>query len=371
MKYVDEFRDPAPAQALLARIGRAARRPIRLMEFCGTHTHAIFHHGLRQLLPPQVTLLSGPGCPVCVTAAGDLDRAISLAGLPGVTLATFGDMMRVPGSHGSLQAARAGGADVRVIYSSLDALDLARRNPERTVILLGVGFETTTPTVAAALVQAATEGLTNFRVYALHKLTPPATAAILQAGEVALDGILAPGHVSTIIGADAWQFVPQQFGLPVTVAGFEPLDILQAIADLVEQHEAGRAAVHNLYPRVVRPGGNPTALALMARVFTPAVADWRGLGEVPASGLVLAEEFRRFDAWPLLVEHGLDRIQAREPASCRCGDVLRGAVAPPQCPLFGRVCTPERPIGPCMVSSEGSCAAYYRYADAVPERKDS
>jgi hydrogenase expression/formation protein HypD len=361
MRYLDEFRDPALAQALLGRIRERARRPLRLMEFCGTHTHAIYRHGIRQLLPAEVTMLSGPGCPVCVTSAADLDRAIGLAGLPGVILATFGDMLRVPGSSGSLQTAKAAGADVRVVYSSLDALEIARGNPERTVILLGVGFETTAPTVAAAMVQAEREGLPNLRLYSLHKLTPPATVAILQAGEVALDGILAPGHVSAIIGSEAWGFVARDFGLPCTVTGFEPLDILQGIADLVEQHEAGSAEVHNSYSRGVRPEGNRVAQRLLAEVFQPAPAEWRGLGTVPASGLCLRERFQRYDAAPLLRDHGLDQIEAREPAGCRCGDVLRGVLSPEECPLFRRVCTPERPVGPCMVSSEGSCAAHYRY----------
>jgi hydrogenase expression/formation protein HypD len=361
VRYLDEFRDPARARALLARIRERARRPLRLMEFCGTHTHAIFRHGIRQLLPEPVTMLSGPGCPVCVTSAADLDRAIALAGMPGVTLATFGDMLRVPGSDSSLQAAKARGADVRVVYSSLDALELARQHPDRSVILLGVGFETTAPTIAAALLQAEREALTNLRLYSLHKLTPPATVAILEAGEVALNGILAPGHVSAIIGARAWGFVARDYGLPCAVAGFEPLDILMGIADLVEQREAGRAEVHNTYGRGVRAAGNPTALQLLDEVFEVAPADWRGLGTVPASGLRLRERFRRFDAWPLLVERGLDRLASREPAGCRCGDVLRGVVTPDACPLYGRACRPERPIGPCMVSSEGSCAAYYRY----------
>ncbi len=365
MKYIDEFRDPARAEGLLQRIRAHATRPLRLMEFCGTHTHAIFRHGIRQLLPSEVTMLSGPGCPVCVTSAADLDRAIALASLPGVTLATFGDMLRVPGSAGSLQTAKAAGADVRVIYSSLDALALARSLPQRTVVLLGVGFETTAPTVAAAVAQAAQEGLENLRLFSLHKLTPPATAAILQAGEVALDGILAPGHVSAIIGADAWRFVAEEHGLPCTVTGFEPLDILAGIADLVAQHEAAVAEVHNSYSRGVRAEGNRAALALMAQVFEPGPAEWRGLGTLPASGLQLRAAYRTFDAASLLAESGLDHIAAREPAGCRCGDVLRGVLAPESCPLFRRVCTPEQPVGPCMVSSEGSCAAHYRYGGSA------
>ncbi|HOQ98861.1 MAG TPA: hydrogenase formation protein HypD [Anaerolineae bacterium] len=363
MKYLDEFRSPKRVRAVLERIGERRRRPLRLMEFCGTHTHAIFRHGIRQLLPPGIAMLSGPGCPVCVTSAADLDRAIGLAGLPGVTLAIFGDMLRVPGSHGSLQAAKAAGADVRVVYSSLDALGIARAHPERTVILLGVGFETTAPTIAAAVLEAERDRLANFRLYCLHKLTPPAAIAILRSGEVALDGVLAPGHVSAIIGAEAWGFVPRDFSLPAAVAGFEPLDILLAIADLVEQHEAGQAAVHNAYGRGVRPAGNLVAVRLMEEVFQPVPAEWRGLGTVPASGLGLRPRFLAYDATPLLAEHGLDRLEAHEPAGCRCGDVLRGALSPEGCPLFCRACTPERPVGPCMVSSEGSCAASYRYGE--------
>ncbi len=361
MKYVDEFRDAAYAEALLGRIRARVTRPLRLMEFCGTHTHAIFRHGLRQLLPPAITMLSGPGCPVCVTATADLDRAIALASIPGVTLATFGDMLRVPGSAGSLQTAKAAGADVHVVYSSLDALQMARERPARTVVLVGAGFETTAPTVAAALAQAAREGLANLRLFSLHKLTPPAMAAILEAGEVALDGILAPGHVSAIVGAAAWGFVAHDFRLPCTVTGFEPLDVLAGIADLVAQHEDGRAEVHNAYARGVRPEGNRAALALMAEVFEPGPAEWRGLGTLPASGLQLRPAYRAFDAAPLLGERGLDGAAAHEPAGCRCGDVLRGVLTPDHCPLFARVCTPERPVGPCMVSSEGSCAAHFRY----------
>ena len=365
MKYLDEFRDPHRARALLWRIHETSRRRLRLMEFCGTHTHAIYRYGIRQLLPETITMLSGPGCPVCVTSAADVDRAIGLAGVPGVTVATFGDLLRVPGGRGSLQAARAAGADVRVVYSSRDALELARRHPERTVVLLGIGFETTAPTVAAALLEAEQEGLTNLRLFSLHKFTPPATEAILQAGEVALDGILAPGHVSAIVGAQVWDFVPDDFGLPCAVAGFEPVDILQGIADLVEQAEGGQAAVHNTYRRGVTSAGNPAALELVALVFEPVDAEWRGLGTVISSGLRLRERFRAFDAQALLTRHGLDRLRAREPAGCRCGDVLRGALAPADCPLFRRVCTPERPVGPCMVSSEGSCAAHYRYGGSL------
>jgi len=363
MKYIDEFRDPALARTLLARIAARATQPVRLMEFCGGHTHAILRYGLRSLLPETVDLRSGPGCPVCVTANADLDRAIALAQVPGLILTTFGDMIRVPGSRQSLQEAKAGGADVRIVYSTLDALRIARDNPARPVVFLGVGFETTAPTVAAAILQAEREGLGNFSVLSLHKLTPPATRAILDAGEVALHGIIGPGHVTTIVGSDAWEFLPGEYGVPVAIAGFEPVDILRAIADLVDMVETGRPAVANSYSRSVTGQGNRTALEVMDRVFEVDAADWRGLGLVPASGLAIRDEFAAMDAARLFaVEPG----PTREHPGCLCGGVLRGTVAPPECPLFGRACTPARPVGPCMVSGEGACAAYYQYRQDVP-----
>jgi len=358
MKYIDEFRDPELARRLLARIEGLSTRPVRLMEFCGGHTHAVMRYGLRSLLPEQVDLRSGPGCPVCVTANADLDRAIALAQVPDLILTTFGDMIRVPGSSQTLQDAKAAGADVRIVYSTLDALQIARDNPARPVVFLGVGFETTAPTVAAALVQAEAEGLENFSVLSLHKLTPPATRAILDAGELALDGVIGPGHVTTIIGADAWRFLPQEYGVPVAIAGFEPLDILRAVAELVEMAETGRPAVSNNYARSVTPAGNRHAMAMMDRTFALAEADWRGMGLVPDSGLAIRPAFARFDA---ALQFEVDPGPTREHKGCLCGDVLRGTVSPPQCPLFGRACTPERPIGPCMVSAEGACAAYYQF----------
>jgi hydrogenase expression/formation protein HypD len=362
MKYIDEFRDPELAQRLLTEIAGRSRRPVRLMEFCGGHTHAIMRYGLRELLPDTVELRSGPGCPVCVTANADLDRAIALAQVPDLILTTFGDMIRVPGSSSTLQDAKAGGADVRIVYSALDALAMARQNPQRPVVFLGVGFETTAPTIAAAILQAEAEGLENFSVLSLHKLTPPATRAILDAGDVALDGVIGPGHVTTIIGADAWQFLPQEYAVPVAVAGFEPLDILRAVSELVEMAETGRPAVSNSYARSVTRQGNPTALAVMERVFETAAATWRGLGPVPASGLAIRPAFAGFDAGCLFQ---VDPGPTREHRGCLCGDVLRGTVLPPECPLFGRACTPARPIGPCMVSAEGACAAYYQFGEGV------
>jgi hydrogenase expression/formation protein HypD len=362
MKYIDEFRDPTLARKLLAQIEARSSRPVRLMEFCGGHTHAVMRYGLRTLLPPTVDLRSGPGCPVCVTANADLDRAIALASVPGLILTTFGDMVRVPGSTQSLQDAKAAGADVRLVYSTLDALQIARDNATRPVVFLGVGFETTAPTVAAALLQAKAEGLANFSVLSLHKLTPPATRAILDAGELALNGIIGPGHVTTIIGSDAWNFLPGEYGVPVAIAGFESLDILRAVADLIDMVEDGQPAVSNTYARSVTRQGNPTAREVMDRAFLVSTAEWRGLGVLPASGLSIRPELAQFDA---AGRFDVDPGPTREHRGCLCGDVLRGTVTPPECPLFGKACTPARPIGPCMVSAEGACAAYYQFGQDV------
>jgi hydrogenase expression/formation protein HypD len=362
LRYVDEFRDPTMARRLVDQVARTSHKPVQLMEFCGGHTHAIFKMGLRQVLPEHVQLRSGPGCPVCVTAAADLERAIALARMPGVILTTYGDMVRVPGSQGSLQEARAEGADVRIVYSTLDALEIARQNPERAIVFLGVGFETTAPTTAAALLQAEQENLANFYVLCLHKLTPPATRAILNAGEVRLDGVIGPGHVTTVIGADAWRFLPDEYGISCVVAGFEPLDILRGVAALIELHEEGTAAVRNVYGRSVRAEGNKVALEMMDRVFQVSTAEWRGFGPVPDSGFALHDAYAHRDAaraFPVQVP------PAEEPKGCRCGEVLRGVLEPPECALFRKVCSPRAPVGPCMVSSEGTCAAHYRYgADA-------
>jgi hydrogenase expression/formation protein HypD len=358
LPYIDEFRDPALARALLARIAARSTRPVRLMEFCGGHTHAILRYGLRSLLPSSIDLRSGPGCPVCVTSNQDLDRAIALSHVPGLILTTFGDMMRVPGSRQSLQDAKASGADVRMVYSTRDALQIAQEYPDRSVVFLGVGFETTAPTVAAAILQADAEGLENFSVLSLHKLTPPATRGILDAGDVALHGVIGPGHVTTIIGATAWDFLPTDYGVPLAVAGFEPADILRAVADLVDMIEDRAPGVANAYARSVTPQGNLTAQAVMERVFVISDADWRGLGRVPASGLSIRPAFSRFDAARIF---DVDPGPTYEHRGCRCGDVLRGTLNPPECPLFARACTPTRPVGPCMVSAEGACAAYYQF----------
>jgi hydrogenase expression/formation protein HypD len=359
MKYLDEFRDPELAATIVERIRRRSTRQIRIMEFCGTHTVAIFKHGIRQLLPPTIEMLSGPGCPICVTANLDLDWAIALASDPDLIVTTFGDMLRVPGSRSSLERAKATGSDVRVVYSTLDAVQIAQDNPHRPVVFLGVGFETTAPTVAVSLLQARDQGLTNYSVLSLHKLTPPATKAILDSGESRLDGIIGPGHVTTVIGSLAWEFLPEQYGVSCVIAGFEPLDILRAIYALVERIEGGEPGVDNVYGRSVRAEGNQVALEYMNTVFEECAAPWRGIGEIPASGLSLKAEFRPFDARH---RFHVDPGVSEEPVGCLCGDVIRGVAIPPDCPLYRAVCTPDHPVGPCMVSGEGTCAAYYLYA---------
>ncbi len=374
MKYIDEFRDPALARKLVSGIQRAVAayreangtdptHPIRLMEFCGGHTHAIFRFGLRQMLEGDVEMRSGPGCPVCVTAGSDLDAAIALAEIPGVIVATFGDMMRVPGSRGTLQDSRATGGDVRMVYSPLDALMIARSNPDREVVFLGVGFETTAPGIAAAVLQAEEEQMPNFSVLSMHKLTPPAMRAILDAGEVALDGIIGPGHVSAVIGSDAWSFLPTDYGMPCAISGFEPLDLLAAVAALVHAVTTETPGVFNTYPRTVRPEGNAVAQRMLESVFEIAPVAWRGFGTIPASGLGIQPELAHRDA----ARRFCLKVEAvPEPAGCRCGEVLRGAIDPTDCGLFRRVCTPRSPVGPCMVSAEGACAAYYKFGEGLP-----
>ncbi|MCL4371285.1 MAG: hydrogenase formation protein HypD [Chloroflexi bacterium] len=359
MKYVTEFRDAAAAARLVEQIHRRPAIPMKLMEVCGTHTVSIFRHGIRQLLPEQVSLVSGPGCPVCVTANRDVDWAIALAHQPDTILATFGDMLKVPGSFSSLAQARAEGCEVRIVYSTLDALAIARANPQKKVVFFGIGFETTAPTVACSLLEAEQMGLSNYFVYPVHKVMPPPMKALVDAEEIRIDGFLCPGHVSTITGSEPYQFLARDYGIPSVIAGFEPLDILQAIDMLLVMRAEGRAEVEIQYRRVVRPEGNPVAREQMYRVFQPADAEWRGLGLIPDSGLAIREEYARFDARRVLP---IDPGPTREHAGCRCGEVLRGVVQPPECPLYGRVCTPENPVGPCMVSSEGTCSTWFQFA---------
>ena len=359
MRYVDEFRETKVAAGLLSDLRAVPlSAPATFMEVCGSHTMAVSRFGIRSLLPDTVRLVSGPGCPVCVTPLRHLDHALALSRLPGVTITTFGDLIRVPGTKTSLERERAAGADIRVVYSTLDALAMARRQPERHFIFLGVGFETTAPTVAAALLEADQEGLTNFSVLSDHKVMPPPMRALMEAPDVRVRGFLCPGHVSTVIGSGAYRFLADEYGASCVVAGFEPLDLLQALLMLARQAAEGRAEVENAYGRAVTPQGNPAARALLDRVFEPCDATWRGFGVIPGSGLSIRPRFAHLDAARLFeveVPEGSD-----DPA-CRCPDVLRGMVTPPQCPLFARRCTPENPRGACMVSSEGTCAAYYRY----------
>ncbi len=360
MKLVDEFRDTRLAENLVASIRCKSTRRARLMEFCGSHTVAILKYGLRQLLPGTIEMMSGPGCPVCVTDNADIDKAIALARLPDVILCTFGDMLKVPGSFSSLQQAKAEGCDVRMVYSTMDALEIARGNRQRPVIFLGIGFETTAPTIAASVLYAEAEGLDNYYIFSLAKLCPPVMKALLDAGEVSLDGIICPGHVSAIIGSRPYEFIPRDYGIACVVSGFEPLDILQAIDMLVAQIETGKPRVEIAYRRGVNPEGNRRAQELMGQVFKVCPARWRGIGTVEQSGLRLSQNYRRFDAeCAFPVEPG----PSREPKGCLCGDVLRGVKLPIDCQLFRRVCTPERPVGPCMVSYEGACSTYYLYGD--------
>jgi hydrogenase expression/formation protein HypD len=336
------------------------------MEVCGTHTVAIARAGLRSLLPPGIRLLSGPGCPVCVTANADIDRIIACTHLPNVTLCTFGDMIRVPGSSTSLARRKAEGASVEVVYSPLDALALAARMPERQLIFVGVGFETTTPLVAATIQRAAARDLRNFSVLAAQKQVPPAIRVLLDDPQVALDALLLPGHVSTIIGTEPYGFIASEYNIPAVITGFEPADILQGIANLLRQllgaaKSPGSGAVFeigNAYKRGVRPEGNPEARAAINEVFQSCDASWRGLGDIAASGYRIRETYANYDA---SARFNLSVEPTRETPGCRCGDVLRGLITANQCPLFARACKPENPIGPCMVSSEGSCAAKYRY----------
>ena len=360
MKFINEYRDPELGKKLVARIRERSKKPARLMEFCGGHTVSIAKHGLRQLLPPTVEMLSGPGCPVCVTANADLDKAIALARLPEVIITTFGDMIKVPASHSSLQQVKADGGDVRIVYSTQDALEIARNNPSRCVVFIGVGFETTAPTVAASVLQAEQQGLENYYVLCQHKLCPPVIKALLDSGEVKLDGIICPGHVSAIIGSHPYEFVARDYGIGCVVSGFEPLDILLSVDMLVAQIESGQPMVEIAYRRGVKPEGNPVALKLMDRVFEVCDGNWRGIGVVTGSGLRLRKEYGRYDAERAFkIKPG----KPVEPKGCICGDVLRAVKTPEDCKLFRKVCNPEHPVGPCMVSSEGSCAAHYQYGE--------
>jgi len=354
------YHDKDLARDILARINAemADAAPIALMEVCGTHTVSIGKHGLRRAMPDNLRLLSGPGCPVCVTPGGYIDAVAALA-LSGVTVATFGDMVRVPGGETSLEEARAAGGRVAVTASVNGALDIARNEPGE-VVFLAVGFETTAPTIAASVLAAQREGVENFSVLVSHKLVPPALRLILDAPDCSVSGFILPGHVSAVIGTAPYAFIAKEFGLPGVVAGFELVDVLAGIESLVRMINAGEAAVKNAYTRVVRPEGNPAACAVVEKVFEPADTNWRGIGTIPQSGLAVREEYAAFDA---ARRHGITIKDFKLPDGCACGGVLRGHIRPAECPLFGSTCTPQRPVGPCMVSVEGACTVSYKYGE--------
>ena len=361
MKYSAEYRDPELAKALVRAIAEDVQGfpgQMILMEVCGTHTMSIYQHGIRSLLPQQVRLISGPGCPVCVTPIAYIDQAVAYARRPATIVATFGDMIRVPGSTSNLQREKAEGADVRIVYSPLDAVGIAEKNPECSVVFLGVGFETTAPTIGGSLLEAERRGLTNYFVLCAHKTMPTPMIALTSDPELKVDGYICPAHVSAVIGSDAYRPLAEDYGVPCVVTGFEPVDMLRGIQMLVRQVVAGEARVECEYSRIVKPQGNRTAQAILERVFEPCDAEWRGIGSIPASGLRLRAAYQKFDAiqaLPVAVE------EPHEHQGCLCGEILKGKVTPRDCPLFRKGCTPEHPIGACMVSSEGTCAAEYKY----------
>lgn len=357
MKFVDEFRDAAAVRALADRIGSIVTRPWTIMEVCGGQTHTIVRCGLDELLPREIALVHGPGCPVCVTPIEMIDMAIEIARRPGVILCSFGDMLRVPGSKGDLFDARAAGADVRIVYSPLDALAVARRETAREVVFFAVGFETTAPTTAMAVHQAARLGMTNFSVISAHVRVPPAIEAILSSPSNRVQGFLAAGHVCTVMGIDEYRPIVDRYRVPIVVTGFEPVDLMQGVAMCIAQLEEGRAEVENQYARSARADGNREARRLIEEVFVRADRRWRGMETLPQSALALSRRYRDFDA---IRRFEIALPDAGEPQECRAGEVLRGLIKPPQCPAFGKACTPERPMGAPMVSSEGACAAYFR-----------
>jgi hydrogenase expression/formation protein HypD len=368
VRFVDEFRDGELAKGVAREIVALVEpsREVKIMEVCGGHTHTIYKHGIEQLVPPEVDFVHGPGCPVCVIPMGRVDDAIALAERPGVLFATFGDMLRVPGGRGSLLEAKARGADVRMVYSPLDALELARRNPELEVIFFAIGFETTAPATALTVLRARNEGVGNFSAFCNHVTIGPPLRAILDSPGLRLDGFIAPGHVSTVIGTRPYDFIVDEYRKPVVVTAFEPLDILQATLMLLRQLDEGRCEVENQYTRVVRRDGNPRALAALEETMElRETFEWRGLGWIERSALRLRPEFEEWDAE---ARFELPGTRVEDPKACQCGEVLIGAIKPWECRVFGTACTPERPIGTCMVSSEGACAAYYNYGRFTTRR---
>ncbi|MBI1258264.1 MAG: hydrogenase formation protein HypD [Chloroflexi bacterium] len=360
MKYVDEYRDAEVAQTLVKEIARLSNNePLHIMEVCGGHTHTIYKHGIEDLLPPNIDLVHGPGCPVCVLPMGRIDDAIAIAKTEDVIFTTFGDMMRVPGSNGSLLDAKAEGADVRFVYSPLDALKIARENLAREVVFFAIGFETTAPSTAVTLLRAQAEKIRNFSLFCNHVLIIPAMKAILDSPDLRLSGFIGPGHVSMVIGMRPYQFVASEYHKPVVIAGFEPLDIIQSTYQIVRQISEGRAEVENQYTRVVRPDGNTKALQVMAQTMEVRPEfEWRGLGTISQSALKLRPEFADWDAE---LRYHVPGVRVADPKACQCGEVLKGVLKPWECRAFGTACTPETPIGTCMVSPEGACAAYFNY----------
>jgi hydrogenase expression/formation protein HypD len=368
MRFVDEYRDAGKARVLASRIAALCEpgRRYRFMEVCGGHTHTIYKHGIEDHLPEAIQLVHGPGCPVCVIPMGRVDDAISIAGQPDVIMTSFGDMMRVPGGQGSFFDAKAAGADIRMVYSPLDALKIARANPDRRVVFMGIGFETTAPSTAMTVLRAAADGVDNFSVFCNHVMIIPAIKAILDSPDLRLDGFLGPGHVSTVIGCRPYEFIARDHGKPLVCAGFEPLDILASVHMLLRQLAEGRAEVENQYARVVPWEGNRTALRVIGEVMEPRpYFEWRGLGFISHSALRMRDAYARFDAERVFELPG---VRVADPKACQCGEVLKGVLKPWECKVFGTACTPETPIGTCMVSSEGACAAYYNFGRFSRER---
>ena len=360
LKHIDEYRDAALSRPLIDKINRISRTPVRFMEVCGTHTVSIFRSGIRSVLPETVSLLSGPGCPVCVTDQREIDAFIALARIDDVIVTTFGDLMRVPGTLSSLQKEKADGRDIRIVYSTTDAVEIAQKNPDKKVVFLGVGFETTAPTIAASVSTARHLGLNNYSVWSAHKLVPPALAALMTNKQAQIAGFILPGHVSVVIGLDAYRPFFDRHRIPCVVAGFEPVDLLQALAMLVEQIESDSPALANAYGRAVTDQGNPIARKLLDEVFEPADVTWRGIGVIPQSGLKIREIYGDMDAEKIF---DVELPDSRDPRGCACGEILTGTKTPPECPLYKKVCTPIDPVGACMVSTEGTCAAFYKYYD--------
>ena len=360
LKHIDEYRDADIAKNLIEKIKAISKKNIRLMEVCGTHTVSIFRSGIRSVLPETIVLLSGPGCPVCVTDQAEVDAFIELARIDDVIITTFGDLMRVPGTKSSLQKESAAGNDIRVVYSTFDALEIARKNPAKNVVFLGVGFETTAPTIAAAILSAAQQDVKNFSVMSAHKLVPPALEALMGAEGVTIDGFILPGHVSVIIGLKSYQPFFDRYNIPCVVAGFEPTDILQAIYMLVDMLESDSSDLKNAYRRAVTLDGNLKAQQILDEIFEPADACWRGIGVIPQSGLKIREPYGAHDAQKIFK---IELPDAKTPKGCACGEILIGTKTPPECALYKKACTPMDPVGPCMVSTEGTCSAYYKYHD--------